>query len=81
LIGVAYTLRAVIKAFFAEDSEQPVSKSALLAIPISIPERAGAVMLLGTTLLIGLCPSLLLDLITPALHSPLMQSLIKGVGR
>ena len=45
---------------------------------ISIPERIGAAILIATTLAIGLYPRLLLDLIVPALSSPLMEKLLKG---
>ena len=44
---------------------------------ISVPERIGAGILIATTLLIGLYPRLLLDLIVPALNSPLMSNLLK----
>jgi len=74
LIGVAYTLRALIKAFFAEGAN--INPTELT--PISIPERAGAILLLTITLVIGLCPKLLLDLILPSLNTPLMQPLWKG---
>ena len=47
---------------------------------ITIPERIGAAMLIGTTVVIGLYPRLLLDLIVPALNSPLMEKLLKGGG-
>jgi NADH-quinone oxidoreductase subunit M len=75
LVGIAFMVRVWIKALFAEND----AKSAALQIePISIPERTGAFLLLGTTVLIGLWPGLLLDLITPTLHSPLFQPLWKG---
>jgi NADH-quinone oxidoreductase subunit M len=75
LVGIAYMVRVWIKAFFAEND----LKSAVIQIePISIPERAGALLLLGATVLIGLWPGLLLNLITPTLHSPLFQRLVKG---
>jgi len=45
--------------------------------PISTPERIGAAMLIAATLLIGLYPRLLLDLIVPALKSPLFEGLWK----
>ena len=48
---------------------------------ISIPERIGAVLLIAITVLIGLCPRLLLDLIKPALESPLMLNVLKGGGQ
>src|SRR6267142_402498 len=76
LVGVAYTLRALQKAFFGD--QEPAALPALTAgnghselEPISTPERIGATMLMGTALLIGLCPRLLLDLIVPSFSSPL----------
>jgi NADH-quinone oxidoreductase subunit M len=80
LIGVAYTLRALVKAFFGGT---PIAASAHGCgahefTAISFPERAGAVLLLATTLLIGIYPRLLLDLIRPSFDSPLMQALVKG---
>jgi NADH-quinone oxidoreductase subunit M len=46
--------------------------------PISIPERIGAVLLIGTSLLIGLYPRLLLDLISQSFGLPLFDWLPKG---
>ena len=81
-MGVAYTLRALVKAFFGETKSstalQAASGHALAAI--SMPERIGAVLLLATTLLVGIYPRLLLDLIRPSFDSPLMQALVKGGG-
>jgi hypothetical protein len=48
---------------------------------ISIPERIGAAILIATTLLVGLYPRLLLDLIVPALNSPLLEKVMKGGAR
>jgi NADH-quinone oxidoreductase subunit M len=48
--------------------------------PISIPERIGAVILIGSALVIGLCPRLLLDLIVPSFNSPLFEGLRKAGG-
>ncbi len=90
VLGVAYTLRAVGKAFYSDAAgsvqsgelnhahSEPPDTSALE--PITIPERMGAAILIATTLLIGLYPRLLLDLIQPALESPLMARLLKGGG-
>jgi NADH-quinone oxidoreductase subunit M len=79
LAGVAYTLRVLLKAFFAEgDGEAPKLPD---CNRISLAERAGALLLLSTTLLIGLWPGLLLDFITPSLNSPLMQPLWKAGTR
>jgi NADH-quinone oxidoreductase subunit M len=48
---------------------------------ISVPERIGAALLMGTTLLIGLYPRLLLDMIDPALRAPWLSNLLKGGGQ
>ena len=75
LVGIAFMVRVWIKAFFAEAD----AKAAPMRVePISLPERAGAYVLLGTTVLIGLWPGLLLNLITPTLQSPLFQPMCKG---
>jgi len=84
LVGVAYTLRVLQKAFFGETTEG-ASASAHRRLPeelgpISIPERIGAVILIGATLMIGLYPRLLLDLIEPSFNSPLFEGLRKAGG-
>jgi NADH-quinone oxidoreductase subunit M len=73
LVAVAYTLRAIQRSFF---TGQPVTEPAQLE-PISIPERVGAIMLLAATLVIGLYPRLLLDVIGPAWYSPLMGRFLR----
>jgi NADH-quinone oxidoreductase subunit M len=86
LIGVAYTLRAIQQAFFppddsAHEAADHTSSAAAHAHPletITVPERLGAALLMTCTLVIGLFPRLLLDLIRPALESPLMSVLVKG---
>jgi NADH-quinone oxidoreductase subunit M len=75
LVGIAFMVRVWIKAFFGESQGQA---SAIQIEPITMPERAGACLLLGATVLIGLWPGLLLNLITPTLRSPLFQPLLKG---
>jgi len=103
LVGVAYTLRAVQKAFYAENAEAVPAASGEVSLapasslhstkvedyasanpgefqPITIPERMGAALLIAATLLIGLHPRLLLDLIVPAIHSPLFDGLRKVAG-
>ena len=101
LIGVAYTLRAIQKAFFSGDPEPSAGAGASAFSEragsnpgrdgqenplkeqhrfedISVPERVGAAMLMATTLAVGIYPRLLLDLIEPALHTPLMSRLVGG---
>jgi NADH-quinone oxidoreductase subunit M len=91
LIGVAYTLRALQTAFFSDAVAQasPTASSPGVSPeshlhpplePISIPERIGAVILIGSALVIGLCPRLLLDLIVPSFNSPLFEGLRKAGG-
>ena len=46
--------------------------------PITLPEKAGALLLVGATVLIGLKPDILLNWINPALQSPLFQTVLKG---
>lgn len=84
--GVAYTLRALQKVFYsgsastgsATASSAPANPHPLE--PISLPERLGAVLLLGTTLLVGLYPRLLLDWILPAFDTPLFAELRRRAG-
>ena len=84
VIGVAYSLRVLIKSFFSEHKLDLDEKSAALSrtqpqlAPISFPEKLGAAILIATTLAVGLYPRLLLDLIMPSFNSPLMQTLWKG---
>jgi NADH-quinone oxidoreductase subunit M len=77
LLGVAYTLRALLQAFFGEASGPAPAPPATLE-PISVPERLGAGILIGATVLVGLYPRLLLDLILPSLESGLFDGLRKG---
>jgi NADH-quinone oxidoreductase subunit M len=93
VVGVAYTLRAVQKAFFGE-KEKPLTPALSTSDggrvsdrsgvrqhevePISIPERIGAALLIGASLVIGLYPRLLLDVIVPSFNSPLFDWLRRG---
>jgi NADH-quinone oxidoreductase subunit M len=72
LIGVAYTLRVLQKAFFGE-TEAGSDRPHEPLPPISMPEKLGALMLMAVSLLIGLCPRLLLDVILPSFDSPLFD--------
>jgi NADH-quinone oxidoreductase subunit M len=86
LVGVAYSLRVLQKAFFSdEESEAPVvapteGHAPVDLKPISMAERVGAILLIVTTLVIGLYPRLLLDLINPSFNSTLFDGLRKGGG-
>ncbi|MEO7299852.1 MAG: NADH-quinone oxidoreductase subunit M [Verrucomicrobiota bacterium] len=86
IMGVAYTLRALIKSFFSDAVGTSSTSShfknengdAVERVPTTIPEKLGAAILIATTFVIGIYPQLILDLIMPSLNSPLMQPLWKG---
>jgi NADH-quinone oxidoreductase subunit M len=83
LVGVAYTMRVLQKAFFGEAQDCMSASSrrpshGMELGPITIPERIGAVLLIGATLVIGLYPRLLLDLIEPSFNAPLFDGLRKA---
>jgi NADH-quinone oxidoreductase subunit M len=85
LIGVAYTLRVLQQVFFADQPPTPGPVAATAnghapLKPISIPERLGAILLIGVSLTIGLYPRLLMDWIVPSFNSPLFEFLRKGGG-
>jgi NADH-quinone oxidoreductase subunit M len=77
LIGIAFTWRALDKVFFGAPSTTPAEKYP----PISLPERIAAAILIAATVVVGVYPRLLLDLIIPALNSPLFDNLRTGAWR
>jgi NADH-quinone oxidoreductase subunit M len=72
LIGVAYTLRVMQKAFFGEPDEKEEHAHEPMP-PISPQEKLGAVLLIGISLVIGLFPRILLDIIVPSFNSSLFD--------
>ena len=82
IIGVAYTLRAIQKAFYSggENSAPDTAHSNHPALPITTPEKVGAAILLACTVIVGLYPRLLLDWIMPSFSSSLFEGLRKGAG-
>lgn len=89
VIGVAYTLRAMQKAFFGETDAPHKNMDRTNEThgtddqrhelePISVPERIGAALLIGVSLVVGLYPRILLDVIIPSFDSPLFHWLSKG---
>ena len=81
VLGVAYAMRALQQAFFrtAQESPAPGTENRQASLePITIPERLGAVLLIGTSLLIGLSPRLVLDLISQSFDPALFAWLPKG---
>src|SRR5258708_31162737 len=80
VIGIAYTWRAMQKAFFGAPDHSALATTPPLP-PITVPERIGAIILMGASVVIGLYPQLLLRIIVPALHSSMFEGLWKGSGR
>src|SRR5665213_2734399 len=77
VIGIVYVWRAMQKAFFAETADTtPIPHGP--CPPITFPERLGAIILICTSIAIGLYPEMLLKVITPALNSPLFAGLRGG---
>ena len=69
IFGVVYTLRAINLAFLGkEKTSSPVSlKESVL--PISLPEKIGAVFLITISFVVGIYPNVLLAFIAPAVQS------------
>jgi NADH-quinone oxidoreductase subunit M len=82
VIAAAFTLRAIQVSFFGTtDKSAPRLAAPVTAphlAPITLPERAGAMLLVASTVYVGLNPDILFAWITPALQSPLMQAALKG---
>ncbi len=79
LVAAAFTLRVIQVSFFGTSSPSVAGPSHTAAMaPISVPEKIGAALLVGATILVGLKPDLLLNLIEPALRSPLFQGVLNG---
>jgi NADH-quinone oxidoreductase subunit M len=73
LIGVGFTLRALLKSFYA-----PVTTEGQPAIyePITLPEKTGAILLLTVTIAVGLFPKILFDLIHPAMQQEMFRRIV-----
>ena len=82
LVAAAFTLRAIQVSFFGTTDKSVAQGPTPPARyePITLAERAGALLLIAATIYVGLKPDVLLDWIVPALQSPLMQATLKGGG-
>ena len=77
---MAYTLLALQKAFFGESAAAASENGhgpGVLA-PISLAEKLGALILMGTSLAVGLYPKVLLDWIVPSFQGPLFEGMRKA---
>jgi len=78
VVTVAFTLIALQGTFYPA-GEVPASPPP--QPPITLPEKLGALLLMASTLVIGVFPSVLLDPILRSFESPLMHGLIQGGPR
>jgi len=67
VMTAAFTLRALKLSFFGESSAASAHSEPLE--PITLPEKLGASVLMVATLVVGLCPKLLLDSILPSIKA------------
>src|SRR5579863_8754528 len=72
VVGVAYTWRAMQRAFFSDLAPAAhIHEHGHELAPITWPEVAGVSLLIAASLLVGLYPRILLDAIEPAVRSML----------
>jgi NADH-quinone oxidoreductase subunit M len=77
VVGVAYTWRALQKAFFSDAPPSPhLHEPGHELAAITWPEVTGVVLLTGASLVVGLYPRILLDTIEPA-----VKALLAGGGQ
>ena len=77
VVGVAYTWRALQKAFFSDAPPSPhLHEPGHELAAITWPEVTGVVLLMGASLVVGLYPRILLDTIEPA-----VKALLAGGGQ
>ena len=70
VVGVAFTWRAMQRAFFSDlAADDSLPEAVSHYEPITWAEQAGVLLLVGTSLLVGLYPRVLLDVISPATHT------------
>ncbi len=77
LVAAAFTLRAIQVSFFGVTST-PAAAPVHPLPPITLAEKAGALLLVASTVIIGLKPDLLLNWIIPSLQSPFFSAALKG---
>lgn len=72
IIGVAYAWRVMQKAMIGDTGNSALREP---LPPISLPERIGAIILIASSLTIGIYPQLLMNLIAPALSSSMFDEM------
>lgn len=71
VLVAAFTLRILRRTFFSDEATNPSGgrDPNPTFSPITFPEKAGAVLLMAATLIVGIYPKLLLDRIMPAVEA------------
>ncbi len=77
VLGVAYTLRAMRRAFFTDPPAGASEGGGHELPPITIQEKVGALILLLASVVVGLYPRILLDYIMPSVDG-LLATMAKG---
>jgi len=67
LLTFGYTLVKIHEAFFLDCTASPDNQAEAAYPPMTLPEKTGVAILLGASLIIGLCPWLLTDKISTSL--------------
>ncbi|MCL4177920.1 MAG: NADH-quinone oxidoreductase subunit M, partial [Verrucomicrobia bacterium] len=79
VVGVAYSVKVLQQAFFGEAKAGRATAMPVTELPpITVPERLGAVLLMGVTLAVGLSPRWLIELIDASWSSGLFDLVIRG---
>jgi NADH-quinone oxidoreductase subunit M len=73
VLTVAFTLRALQRSFYPAGEPSPARLE-----PITVPEKLGAMTLLGVTLFVGIFPTVLLTPILRSFENPLMRHIVEG---
>ena len=78
LVGVGFTLRALQKSFYSAVPATSANEASAPYEPITLPEKSGAILLLACSVVIGLFPRLLFDLIHPAVQQPMFNKIFSA---
>jgi NADH-quinone oxidoreductase subunit M len=78
LVGVGFTLRALQKSFYSAVPHAAGAEVPAAYEPVTFPEKSGAILLLACSIVIGLYPRLLFDLIHPAIQQPMFTKIISA---
>jgi NADH-quinone oxidoreductase subunit M len=78
VVGVAYSVKVLQQAFFGDAPVARGTSASATLPPITVPERLGAVLLMGLTLGVGLSPRWLIELIDASWSSGLFDLVMRG---